>query len=246
MNVVPIKTRIITDKDRNIFKILDESLPTLKEKSIVVITSKIISICEGTIVKESESTREELAMQEADLYLPASESKYDFSITVKNGIFIASGGVDESNGNGYFILWPKDPQKSANEIRSYLLKKFKLKHVGVIITDSKTTPLRWGVTGVALSHSGFASHNSYIGKKDIFGRKFHASKANIMDGLAASAVVVMGEGNEKMPIALIEDVPFVSFQSRNPTTEELELLNITIDEDMYAPILKNVRWKKKK
>lgn len=67
-----------------------------------------------------------------------------------------------------------------------------------------------------------------------------------MDGLAASAVVVMGEGNEKMPIALIEDVPFVSFQSRNPTTEELELLNITIDEDMYAPILKNVRWKKKK
>lgn len=244
MKVTPVKTYKITQKDKDIFRILDRYIKTLSEKSVVAVTSKIISICEGRMVKIGDVTKDKLVEKEAELYLPRHMSKYDFCISIKHNIFTASAGIDESNGNGYYILWPKDPQKSANRIRKWLKVRFNLKRVGIIITDSKTTPLRWGVTGVALAHSGFEALNSYIGKPDIFGRKLQAEKLNVADSLAASAVGVMGEGNEQTPIAIIEDLSFVNFQSRNPTEKELENLTISIEDDLYAPLIKSVAWKK--
>lgn len=244
MKVTPVRTHKITQKDRDIFKILDRYIKKLSEKSVVAVTSKIVSVCEGRVAEIGTKTKDELAEKEAELYLPRHMSKYDFMISIKYGIFTASAGIDESNGNGFYILWPRDPQKSANQIRKWLKGRFNLENVGVIITDSKTTPLRWGVTGVAIAHSGFMALNSYIGKPDIFGRKMQAEKLNVSDSLATAAVAVMGEGNEQTPLAIISDVPFVEFQSRNPTEKELKELKIDIEDDLYAPLMKSVSWKK--
>lgn len=242
MKITPIKTHKITKKDKDIFKILDVYIKDLKEKAVVAVTSKIIAICEGRLVSKNAATKDELTEQEAEWYLPRHLSKYDFCISIKNNTFTASAGVDESNGNGYYVLWPSNPQRSANKIRSYLKKKFGIEHVGVVITDSKTTPLRWGVTGVALAHSGFSALNSYIGKPDIFGRLLKAEKLNVSDTLATAAVGVMGEGNEQTPIAIIEDLPFVKFQKGNPSQKELTGLHIELEDDLYAPLLKGVKW----
>ncbi len=247
MKVTPVKTHKITEKDKSIFKILDVYIKNLHEKSIVIVTSKIVSICEGRMVKKvSDAQKDELVKKEAEHYLPREYNQYGFLISIKNSILVASAGIDESNGNGNYILWPRDPQKSANLIREYLIKKFHLKYIGVIITDSKLTPLRWGVTGVAVSHSGFAAIYSYIGKPDIFGRKLHAEKTNVADALATSAVVVMGEGDEQQPLALIEEVPFVKFQSRNPTKKELNGIKISIGDDVFSSLLTSVKWKSRK
>ncbi|MDP3726705.1 MAG: coenzyme F420-0:L-glutamate ligase [bacterium] len=246
MKVTSIKTHKITKKDKNIFKILDKYLPKLKEKSVVAVTSKIIAICEGRVVRKDLSTKDKLVEQEAEWYLPRHLNKYDFCISIKNNTFTASAGVDESNGNGYYVLWPSNPQRSANDIRGYLKRRFSLKEVGVIITDSKTTPLRWGVTGVALAHSGFSALNSYIGKPDVFGRLLKAEKLNVSDTLATAAVGVMGEGNEQTPIAIIEDLPFVKFKKGNPSQRELAGLHIKLEDDLYAPLLKGVKWKRGK
>lgn len=246
MRVTSIKTHKITKKDTDIFKILDVYIKDLKEKSVVAVTSKIVAICEGRLVSKNAATKDELTEQEAEWYLPRHLSKYDFCISIKNNTFTASAGVDESNGNGYYVLWPKDPQKSANAIRLHLKQRFNLNNIGVIITDSKTTPLRWGVTGVALAHSGFRALNSYIGKPDIFGRLLKAEKLNVSDTLATAAVGVMGEGNEQTPLAIIEDVPFVRFQPRNPTEKEIASLHISIEDDLYAPLLRGVKWRRGK
>ncbi len=246
MIVTSIKTHKITQEDKDIFAILDKYLPKLEENAVVAVSSKIVAICEGRIVPLDDKTKDELVEQEAELYLPSSENKYGFSIAVKGNMFVASAGVDESNGNGYYVLWPQDPQASANAIREHLVKKHNLKNLGVVLTDSKTTPLRWGVTGIAVAHSGFAALEDYIGIPDVFGRPMHVTKTNVMDSLAASAVFVMGEGSEQTPLAIVTDVPAVKFQDRNPTHEELDLLKISIDEDLYAPILKKVEWKKGK
>lgn len=244
MKVTAIKTHKITRKDTNIFSVLDKYLPTLSEKTVVAVTSKIVSICEGRMVKMGTVDKDELIKQEAQFYLPRESSKYNVSLTINRGILAASAGVDESNGNGYYILWPKDPQKSANKIREYLQKKFKIKYVGIIITDSKTTPLRWGVTGITLAYSGIVPLKNYIGSKDIFGKIMEYTKTSIIDSLASAATVVMGEGKEQTPIAIIEDVPFIKFQSRNPTQKELDSLAISIKDDLYYPLLKNVKWRK--
>lgn len=246
MNIKAIKTDKITPTDKNIFTILDKYLKVFEEGQILAITSKIISISQGRVVKIDETTKDELVFQEADYYLPKEENKYGVYLTIKNNIIIATAGIDESNGGGYYVLWPEDAQETANKIREYLTKKFNIKKAGVIITDSKTTPLRWGTTGAALVHSGFNALKDYIGTPDIFGKDFRMTKANISDALATASVLVMGEGNEQTPMSIIDDVSFVEFQDRNPTPEELSQITISIDDDLYAPLLKNVEWKKGK
>lgn len=246
MLVKSIKTHKITTEDRDIFQILDRYIGELKERSILAVTSKIVSICEGNVVKVESANKEDLIVNESQFFIPSYKNRYNVALTVKNNALVASAGIDQSNGNGYYILWPKDPQKSANKIREYLAKKFNLKKFGVVITDSKTTPLRWGVTGTAIAHSGFAALNDLIGKPDIFGQILRITKVNIADGLAAAAVLVMGEGAEQTPLAIIDDLSQVEFQDRNPTTKELDSLRIEIEDDLYAALLKGVKWDKGK
>lgn len=244
MKVFSIKTHKIRPDKQNLFEILDKYLVSLKERSIVVITSKIVSICEGRVAKIGKADKKELIKKEAEYFLPPEENKYNITLTVKGNLLVPTAGIDESNGAGYYILWPANPQKTANKVRQYLGERFSVKEVGVIITDSRTTPLRWGTTGVAIAHSGFSALNNYIGKPDIFGRKFKVQKANISDALAVAAVLVMGEGSEQTPLAIIEDVPFVKFQNRNPSEKEIKDFSIDMEDDLYGPLLKSVKWRK--
>lgn len=247
MKVTPIKTEKILPGSISLFEILDKYIVNLSEKSVVAIASKIVGICEGRVIKKiSEEQKDELSKQEADYYLPREFNQYGFMITINQNMMVASGGVDESNGNGYYVLWPKDPQKSANKIREYLAKKFNLSQIGVVITDSKLTPLRWGVTGYAVSHSGFNALKNYIGAPDIFGRLLQAEKTNVADSLATAAVFEMGEGNEQQPLAVIENLNTVEFQKRNPTVEELKSLKISLSDDVFSSFLTAVKWQKGK
>ena len=68
------------------------------------------------------------------------------------------------------------------------------------------------------------------------------SKVNVVDALATAAVLQMGESNEQTPLAIITDVPFVQFQNRNPTEQELQALPISIEDDVYAPLLQSTAW----
>ena len=244
MLVEAVKTHKITTEDRDIFAILDKYLPQIEENSVVAVTSKIVAITEGRVIKAEGIDKEVLAEEESEVYLPKETNKYGFTLSIKNSTLIASAGIDESNGNGYFILWPKDPWASAAKIRDYIREVRGIKDIGVIITDSKTTPLRWGVTGVGIAYAGFNPLKSYINTPDVFGRPLEVTKENILDGLAASAVLVMGEGSEQTPIAVIADVPFVEWQEKNPTKEKIEKLKISLEEDVYSAMLTAAPWKK--
>lgn len=244
MIVTPVRTAVILPGAISLPELLDKYLSTLSDGSIVAITSKIVSLCEGRTVKISDIKKDELVAKEADYLLKRPTGQYKYAFTITNHTLIPAAGIDESNGNGNYILWPKRPQKTANQIRNYLHKRFSLKQVGVIITDSTSTPLRYGTAGIAIAHSGFLAVNDYRGKPDLFGRRLKISTANIAGNLAAASVAVMGEGAESTPLAVIKDVPFVQFQDRNPTEEELAATYVPIKEDLFAPFLNAVQWQK--
>jgi F420-0:gamma-glutamyl ligase len=164
-------------------------------------------------------------------------------LTIKNNILIPTSGIDESNANGYYILWPKKPFECAKEIYDFIKKQFGLKAFGVIISDSHTTPLRTGIMGIGIAYYGFYPLRDYRNKKDIFKRKLKMSQTNIVDSLSASAVYAMGEGAEQTPIAIIEDVGDIKFIEK---TFKKDPLGIDIDEDIYSSLLKSVKWKNKK
>ena len=232
MIVLPIKTRIF-EEGEDLYKFTLEHCRSLRERSVVVITSKIVALSERrTVTFKSEKLKEELIRAESEF---AVRTKYVW-LTIKDGMLMASAGIDESNADGKLILLPKDSFKSARALRIKLQKKYKLKDLGVLITDSRTTPLRAGVVGVALGYAGFRGIRDYRGKPDIFGRKFKFSRTNVADSLASAAVLMMGEGNERQPLAYIEDAP-VDFQDRTLRNE----LHISLNYDMYLPFLSKLR-----
>lgn len=244
MQVSAVKTHIITQEDKDLFSILNRYLSKLKERSVVAVSSKIVAITQGRMIKMDGENKDKLIAKEAQFYLPREENPYNVSLTITRNMLVASAGIDESNGNGYFVLWPKDVQQVANKVRQHVSKNRRIREIGVIITDSKTTPLRWGVTGFALAYSGFTPLKDYVGTTDLFGRTFAYEKLNIADSLASAAVLAMGEGDEQTPLAVITDLPNIEFVHRNPTEDELRSLQISKEADLYTPLLTGVVWKK--
>ncbi len=242
MLVKAIKTRSLIPPQDNLLSVIKESVLEIKEKSVIVITSKVVSIWRGDCLKISQiEDKDSLIKKEADLYIDrTNDLPESVMLTIKNNILIPTSGIDESNANGYYILWPKNPAKDAKEIYQYIKKEFKLKNFGVIISDSHTTPLRTGIMGIGIAYYGFYPLRDYRNKKDIFGRKLKMSQTNIVDSLCAAAVYEMGEGAEQTPIAIIEDAGNIKFEIK---THKKDPLLIGIDEDIYAPFLKSVKWK---
>lgn len=248
MNVAAHKTHKIQVGD-DLYKILDDYLPELKEKSIVVITSKIIAITQKDVVRDDGSfTKDELVKKEADFYIeyPVDTPYGRVFLTRKNNLLVFTAGVDKSNAGDYYVLWPKHLQEKTNEIWHYLRGKHQLKYLGILVTDSHLIPARTGVIGFALSWCGLKGLKSYIDKPDIYGRLMKMEQLNIVESLATSAVVVMGEGNEQTPLATITDIPFVDFQDHTPTEEELNAMTWPIEKDMYGKLLTSVTWEKGK
>ena len=244
MIVKAYKTSKVKPGD-NLSKILDRFLPKLKENEIVFITSKILSLSQSNVIKQDgKLTKVDLAKKESNYYLSEKYIKYGIRLTITNDTLIASAGIDESNSNGYFVLWPSNPMEETKNIWKYLRRKFNLKNLGVVITDSHGMILRKGLTGFGLAWCGFEPIKNYIGTPDIFGKILKVSKTNLVDALSASAVLVMGEGREQTPLAVASDLPFIKFKIYPPSKEEIDEMHITIDTDIYSALLKSVPWER--
>ena len=243
MKVQAIKTRKVTARSCTLQELLDESIDTLPEGSIVAIASKVVSLCEGRVVPLSMN-KDELIAREAQLYLPGSLNPYGVSLSVARNMLVWGAGIDDSNSGGHQTLWPADPQASANQARAFLRDKFGLKKLGVILTDSSIRPFQWGTTGISIAYSGFEPLRKYTGEKDLFGRPFEYQSNNIQNGLAAAAALVGGEGDEQTPLVVLEDLDFVHFVEHDPTAEELEALRIEPETDAFSPLFENAPWRK--
>lgn len=244
MRVTAYKTEKIVDASQSLFEVVCAALPQLPEKSVVAVSSKIAGICEGRLVPIGSVDKDELIARESERYLPRSLSRYNASFAITHHVLVPSAGIDESNGNGNYVLWPADPQATANQLRRDLCRHFKREDLGLILTDSTVQPMRWGVIGIAIASSGFEAVEDDIGTADIFGRPLQKTKTSIQDGLAAAAALVMGETNQQTPLAVLEELPFVRFTHRDPTPEELAAMRIEPEDDLYGPFLASVAWHK--
>ena len=230
LQALPVRTKVYR---------LGESFPDflkqslqglLKDGDILAVTSKIVSIAEGRILKKSAVSKKKLIEKEADQYL--GEIGCGCHLTIKENLLIPSAGVDESNAEGdFYILYPKNPFQSAKNIHHWIRGALDVKEAGVLLTDSRTFPLRRGAVGAALAYYGFAGVENQMGKKDLFGRRLKVTQINIADALAAAAVYTMGEGAESRPLAIIK-APVVFKQSKDNGE-----LKIPLEEDLYRPLI---------
>ncbi|NCN03670.1 MAG: putative folate metabolism gamma-glutamate ligase [Candidatus Pacebacteria bacterium] len=244
MKITAIKTPIVQPND-DLKEVIKNSIDHLAERSVVVIASKIFSTSENRFVEKNGDPNQkiDLIKSEADKFTDPHSSKYNLMMTIKGNILFVNAGIDESNANNQFILWPADPQQSVNEIWEFLKEEYNLKEVGVTMSDSASQMLNWGVVGRAIAYCGFNPLRSYVGTKDLFGKEMKMEKTNVMQSLTDAAVLEMGEGAEQTPIGIVEDISNIEFQDHVPTKQELDNLKINIEDDAFAPILTTAEWK---
>lgn len=232
MKVTPVRTAIFRKGD-HLSRFIRTHIPQLKEGSVLVVSSKIVSLSEGRVEPHKNvRTREELLRKESEFVI---EGKRDW-ITLTGGMLMHAAGIDKSNSvDDSYILLPKDAYASAKKLRAALMKHYNLSSLGIIISDSRGLPLRGGVVGVALGYAGIKGIRDYRGKEDLFGRRFSHEQVNVADSLASAAMVSMGEGSEQTPLALIEGA-YVEFSNTTDTAE----LRKDIAHDIYLPFLSKI------
>jgi len=229
---IPIKTRIVQPPKDEIWDILDSI--HIKDGDIVFITSKILAIHQGRCIPVGQASKKQLIEKEATHWLSYQHyNGFDINLTITDNILIPASGIDESNANGHYILWPKETDKLCKTIRERLVTKHNLTNLGIISTDSHTTPLRWGVTGITTGLSGIKPLKDIRGEKDIFGRKMQVSQVNQIDPLTAMAVLLMGEAAEQIPIIILRDYKGIEFCANGSMND----FKIPPEQDLYQPLL---------
>jgi len=230
MKLTAIKTRIFNEGE-NLPLFIKTHLPKVNDGSVLVVSSKIAALAERrTLPPVTEKEFEKIIKKESSFACKTALCYF----TIKDGMVMTNAGVDRSNASGgKIILLPKDNYKTAAKLRAELKKIYKIKNLGVIITDSMILPLRAGVIGAAVGYSGFNGVKNYIGKKDIFGRKLRTTITDVADSLSAAAALLMGEADEKTPLCLIENAPVV-FVSKDKKNE----IKYPLRNDLYYPFLK--------
>lgn len=74
MRVTGVETERITAGATELLPLLERVITELEDGSVIAITSKIVSLCENSVIQLDQIDKEELVVRESDLYLPASLS----------------------------------------------------------------------------------------------------------------------------------------------------------------------------
>jgi len=240
MELIAVHTRRLQPPQDDSLGALIEGLDSmggLQDGDVLAITSKIVSLYEGRAVAiSSVEDKDQLIISQADYYLPREMVPHGYAIlTIKNHVLAPSAGIDESNAASHYILLPSEPEKINRDWRNILLHHYNLSNLGLILTDSRSMPLRRGVVGVGLACAGFYPLRDYRGQLDLFGRPMKISQTNIVDSLATAAVYVMGECAEQTPAVIIRGVKDLHFTNNDCSSE----LWLDPGEDIYEPLYHN-------
>src|SRR5947199_184647 len=143
----------------------------LKTRDIVAVSSKIVGVAENRIrylesMKPGSKARSlarkysltaafaKAVLDEADKLVGGVKGAL---LTVKNGDAVANAGIDRKNApEGAVVLWPRNADLSAVKIRQSIRRKWR-KNVGVVIVDSRVTPMRLGTTGLLTGCAGLVA-----------------------------------------------------------------------------------------
>jgi coenzyme F420-0:L-glutamate ligase len=229
MQITAFKTPLF-EENQSLIDFIKENTPKLVDGDVLAITSKLVALSEGRIGKIED--REKIIHTESTKVI---ETPWAFLTLTQRGWEI-NAGIDESNVEGGVTLMPRDAFLTAETIWNELKKFYNLENLGIIITDTKSVPLRVGTIGRTISCAGFLPTKSYIGKEDLYGRKSRVTISNVADSLSAVAVLMMGEGDEQSPLVIIKGAP-VNFINRNLSEAEKKMYMLP-EQDIFSYIYK--------
>ncbi len=216
------------------------------ETAVLVVAQKIVSKAEGRFVdlasvqpsaravELAEITRKDPRMVEAVLSESTGVVRAAPGVLIvrhRSGYVMANAGIDRSNvpggpGEERVLLLPADADASAAELRRRLSDNHAL-DVAVVVSDSFGRPWRHGVVNVALGAAGLPSLVDRRGELDRQGRVMEMTQVAVADLVASAAGLVMGEGREGAPAAVIRGFAF------NAPDRDAQALIRPLAEDLF-------------
>jgi coenzyme F420-0:L-glutamate ligase/coenzyme F420-1:gamma-L-glutamate ligase len=185
---------------------LSAAAPWLRDDDVVVVTSKVVSKCEGRLVPapEAAEARDQLRRKLIDDEAVRVLARKGRTLITENrvGLIQAAAGVDGSNvGRSELALLPVDPDASAAALRAGLRERLGVT-VAVVITDTMGRAWRNGQTDAAIGTAGLAVLHNYSGAVDPHGNELVVTEIAIADEIAAAADLVKGKLTA-MPVAVV-------------------------------------------
>ncbi len=251
MELIPLRSELITPGVSLAEKILSSlkwARVDIRNWDIIAVASKAVAIAENRIVElngvqasqeaRKVARRHSMSPEMVQVVLDEADEVYGgvtgALLTLKNGDAVANSGVDQKNApTGSVVLWPLDSALSAKKLSNTLQRKLG-KRIGVVIVDSRVTPLRLGTTGMALGCAGFKPTRDFRGKRDLFGRKSKITVQASADGVASAAQLLMGEGKERISFVLVRGAP-LDYDGSRPIPK------LSVDECLYMSCLAKCR-----
>jgi coenzyme F420-0:L-glutamate ligase/coenzyme F420-1:gamma-L-glutamate ligase len=222
----------------------------LFDGDVLVISQKIVSKADGLLVDVSDikaGTRAkalgkrsgkdarliQLILRDSAKLLRADPQA--IVVRRKNGFICLNAGVDKSNVEGSLVYarLPEDPDSSANAIREKL-ERLSGKSLGVIVADTYSRPFRVGQVEFAIGIAGIEPLADYRGLGDLFGYSLKYKFVGLADEIAAASELVMGQGTERTPVAIVRSVPRIK---RSEAPNLSNRLSLGKQRDVFRKIL---------
>jgi coenzyme F420-0:L-glutamate ligase / coenzyme F420-1:gamma-L-glutamate ligase len=180
--------------------------PWLRDGDIVVVTSKVVSKCEGRVVPApgEAAARDELRRKLIDAEAVRVLARKGKTLITENtlGLVQAAAGVDGSNVDSTELaLLPADPDASAARLRAGLAERLGVT-VAVVITDTMGRAWRNGQTDTAIGAAGLEVLHAYAGVHDVHGNELVVTEVAVADEIAAAADLVKGKLTG-IPVAVV-------------------------------------------
>jgi coenzyme F420-0:L-glutamate ligase/coenzyme F420-1:gamma-L-glutamate ligase len=222
---------------------------SIDDGDILVVSQKVVSKANGRVtqLKTVKPSKKALAVArktskdprfvELVLEETANIVKASAEILIvenKGGLVCINSGVDKSNVPGVdsYTSLPQDSDESARKLRTQIMRLTGRK-VAVIICDTYSRPFRRGQVEFAIGLAGIHPFKDYRGKRDLYHHLLRVKNVAVADEIAAAAELVMGQGDEGIPIAIVKNVKRVERDG----SFSAESLNISREEDLFRETL---------
>ena len=192
----------------------------IAESALATSEGRVLSLADQNPSVEAENLAEQYALDPrlAEIVLTESDEIIGgipgFLLCTSRGHLLPNAGVDGSNApDGQVTLLPANPDTSARSLRKQILEDTGIS-IAVLVIDSRTHPMRYGCSGVAIGCSGIHAILDERGRKDLFGRELKVTRRAIADNIASAAELLMGEADEGIPAVLVRglDLPIGDYE----------------------------------
>lgn len=212
IEILPVKGLPEFRPGDNLAEAIASAAPWLRDGDVVVVTSKVVSKCEGRIVASPSDpdARDTLRRKLIDSEAVRVLARKGRTLITANrwGLVQAAAGVDGSNvGSTELALLPDDPDLSAARLRAELRNKLGI-NAGILITDTMGRAWRNGQTDAAIGSSGLPVLQSYAGAVDNHGNELLVTEVGVADEIAAAADLVKGKLTA-VPVAVVRGLSLV-------------------------------------